>query len=404
MRRARRPGWTSLQAHWLLGLLIFLLAVVMTPFHPGGRLSGEERAGGPTPEGSLATGGSLATARSPAPAGSALLIIKEAVAAPNPTADPPAPPPLAWPSVNPVVPGGRDELVAPVWNDDGDGVPDAVRVCRTPPGDAPLSLCVTDAGAKGAWKPGDIDGDGRAEILSMDGASIRAMKWDGAHFVPTGHVLPMAVGADPGTPTEGIELVDVDGDARLDAVVSLPRDNDSSSMPSDGMWAIRRNTGAAFGPAETLCAVPVLCPFHDMYKGRAAGMDLNGDGRAELLASFSPSDEPDADEVVNTRFYSVGTTDSGAATSRAGWFLTGLGKWLFLDLNGDGLPDAFHAESGGLVKVRYNTGIGFRPSEQISTGISPYLERRRFQAIDTDGDGRQDLLSLSETGPGGALP
>src|SRR5262249_40432622 len=158
-----------------------------------------------------------------------------------------------------------------------------------------------------------------------------------------------------------------------------------------------RNTGTGFAAPETLCPVPALCPYDNLYEGRALGIDLDGDGRSELLASFSPADNPDPDETVNTRFYAIGTWDNGAATAHAAWPLHGLAKWIFQDINGDGLPDAALADlDSTTLQVRYNTGRGFGPVEKVATDIRPFEGRRVFQSLDIDSDGRMDLLSLSE--------
>jgi len=61
----------------------------------------------------------------------------------------------------------------------------------------------------------------------------------------------------------------------------------------------------------------------------------------------------------------------------------------FQDLNGDGLVDMIITDNNGLGKVRFNTGVGFGPEENLTAGfISPNLkDNNRSRSVSVSGDG-----------------
>ena len=77
-------------------------------------------------------------------------------------------------------------------------------------------------------------------------------------------------------------------------------------------------------------------------------------------------------------------------------------QYLFVDLTGDGLPDAVRAkaETGGDLEVLVNTGDGFAPPFPVHLPVgfkvSPFTSDNGIRVLDFNLDGRQDLLLMDD--------
>lgn len=160
---------------------------------------------------------------------------------------------------------------------DGDGFLDLIAV-----NDEPRALLLRGDGAGGfvltadvaltalalAIQVGDVVEDGRPDVIvGQSGLAVEnlVLLENLGDFEFASRLVP--VGVDPGT----VELLDADGDARLDLVVPL----------GSGRLALLGGDGQGnFAPLETATGKPLGVPFGTRASTLA---DLDGDGRAELL-------------------------------------------------------------------------------------------------------------------------
>jgi hypothetical protein len=212
---------------------------------------------------------------------------------------------------------------------------------------------------------GDVTGDGKADMVTLGSSSIT--------------VLPSTNGVFGGAQTwlngffygdHGNMLGDIDGDGKAD-LVGL----------GDTYVGVLRSKGNTFGPYET----GLYRPFYGDHGTFLA--DVDGDGRADLVA----------------------LTDSGVFVARANgaspgnelfgpnelWFSSSffgsMGTQL-ADVNGDGRADLVAFDNGAVHVIR-STGTSFGASETwsgntLSGGYTTLLG-------DIDGNGKSDLVATS---------
>ncbi|KYF59822.1 hypothetical protein BE04_50915 [Sorangium cellulosum] len=200
------------------------------------------------------------------------------------------------------------------------------------------------------------------------------------------------------SPTHSAHLADVDGDGVSDLIQC--GDDGISTAWWVHLWRPSGPEGPGFEPAPSpipaLYAYPCNADLHTV--------DADSDGKIDLLVHTAVW----IDDVTVT----FGTTyDAVTYQSPGAWSITptGLpvrlpgGRMLFLDVNGDGLPDAVQT---GLpdrqLRTYVNTGDGFAAA--VNSLPELWLEADRFAnlavPIDWNDDGRQDLL-MPMVEPGG---
>ena len=261
---------------------------------------------------------------------------------------------------------------------DGDGILDivgadsqaGVLVVLRGRGDGslwPPSTIALGPGARpGAVAAGDLDGDGRAELVVLDGARVLvAHTKDGSlDVIPWAHATSVLV------------LADLDGDGRLDAVVGAP------SLPRLGL--LRGDGRGSFGPpTEVMLALPGASQL-------AAG-DLDGDGRADVVLSgdFGPTSvllSTVAGGLRPAGSFAFPLGDNGAARGYAALAVARFDK--------DPHLDVVDSQVTGLVQILGGDGKG---------GIGPRREGRGAGAqplsmavADFDSDGRSDVAIGAE--------
>jgi RHS repeat-associated protein len=293
---------------------------------------------------------------------------------------------------------------------------------------------------------GDIDGDGRDDLLYADpDFTWRIRRSSGSGFaVPTAAGIPKVAYAY----YAGMRPIDVDNDGRLDVMAEIPyeagrtdwylyRSNGSSFVQHDpgdlepghtkyandepvyfvdldGNGAsdyaattqdgkkvrYRLNTGAS-GTSRFLAPTYTAEDLNTSVS--AYTLDTDGDGRAELLGH------------ANYRLKAVGLDAEGGVVTH--WpnlvpFVAYLGGRHFADVNGDGLDDVVYTDRWptDALSVQLNSGNGFSHLISLTSGyrepsdtngqFEPY--DRGVRIVDFDNDGRQDVMVFhggTPTGP-----
>ena len=247
--------------------------------------------------------------------------------------------------------------------------------------------------------PIDYNHDGRMDLFLHD-VYGSATKWKVLLASGNGSFTWHSTGVDrPFTSAEpspaglrsaeaSAHLADVDGDGVPDLIQCKFNGTDHS-------WGLHRWRPAGPGFEVAGKAIHELSPYP--CHAELHTVDLDADGRTELVVQellvLSGQGQPIYPTYESLTYEIAG----GSWTRRA----TGLrvadpgGRLIFLDVNGDGLPDAVqnHTQDGQLY-TSINTGDGF--TKEVESLPTPLLDAAAFlrvaAVLDYNADGRQDLL------------
>jgi hypothetical protein len=224
---------------------------------------------------------------------------------------------------------------------------DAVAVL-TQAADGTLSAPQTHVAFHGGFDDlelGDVNGDGRTDIVVMSGQlykypnlSVLTQNGDGTF---TTALYDMGIGEL----TSGVAIADMNADGRKDVVVSF----------DGGMWGALPAIAVFYqDPAGTLGALT----FYQSaaYPGPAETADLDNDGRDDLVVAHS--------DISRFGVYAATTGALGAETlyeiPYATW--TESHGVALGDVNMDGAPDAVFANSNGWLVVQLNQRLSNQPA------------------------------------------
>jgi len=286
----------------------------------------------------------------------------------------------------------------------GDGKPDAVITdpeagtvwMLTQDGAHPGTFLAPQAFMNGGYEAviADLNGDGALDVAVIDGSSpargILVRYQDsakrGIFGLPVAVVLPGRVG--------NLVAGDVDGDGRADLLAWIYVSPLGAYPSSGGIVALFQQPGGEFLASE------VLAPQTGMNVDQLAIADANGDGRPDLLASLAPSSIDYKAKLVVVPQSSTRGFGAPVYTSLAN--LKGNLDAVFADLNGDGIVDAalagFWPESGGPLRppiVRSRTNLLFndgRGAFLLAAEIEMPVAVSLLTSGDLDGDGRDDIV------------
>lgn len=217
---------------------------------------------------------------------------------------------------------------------------------------------------------GDFDGDGRADIWAFTDKQVwvrRSRGFDfngGGYETPVGSTTAVSIGA----------VGDVSGDGRADAVV----------FANDG-------TGDVHVMLATTSGFGAKTKWHDAfsYAGETPMLaDMNGDGRADLVS---------ATQGLSGRELRVALSTGSSFGARATWRsnhiqaseVPALG-----DFNGDGKHDVLRFIGNGVVSAANSTGAGLSAETLRRLDFGDYGDVLRIG--DVDGDGKDDLLRFTQ--------
>lgn len=335
--------------------------------------------------------------------GGTVRIFRNVAGVPQPPPPPPPPLPSACPGIRLGVPGQPAQAV--VADFDGDGIADVASVSEsgwmsyirgiegTPSGPR---LDVAIAPGAQSVAAGDLDGDGRPELVVADAANhaLAVFRKSGPGFVPLASL-----------PVEGaprfVLLADLNRDGRLD----LASANDAGSgLP--GKVTIHFNDPQATWTLDPEPIGPRVDPEPDPITPTGptsppgsgarrvdlpvgvgpcmlAAADLDGDNEVDLVVNeFAGGTLSVLFALGNGRFHDA---QSFAVPGR--W--SGIG-----DLNEDGRPEIVVADfTGNALKVLWNAASNpFSTSEMHPTERGP----RSVVVADLNGDGRRDLVYATD--------
>lgn len=221
----------------------------------------------------------------------------------------------------------------------------------------------------------DIDGDGKVDILTTNFFCDLGVHLNTSVVGTISFAGVSTFSMNPGGWSDSVHAADLDGDGKLDAMVTDQTNN---------VIAVARNTSVvgavSFAAPQTFATG--TSP-QDVYAA-----DFDSDGKPDLISS----DRGSAQVSVRLNTSVVGTISFAAAQT----FATGVNPHRVhaADLDGDGKPEFMTADHGGQqVSYRLNTSsvgsISFGPALTIALGNNGFS----VSAADIDGDGKREILA-----------
>ncbi|MDI3282659.1 RHS repeat-associated core domain-containing protein [Polyangium sp. 15x6] len=327
-------------------------------------------------------------------------------------------PPTGFDDVPTELPDPLYESTSVITTDlEGDGLDDVVMAEAEPDTGVPVTYFYTASPFAAKFKraffsdidvyptpivergtPIDIDHDGRLDLFLHD-MNGNATTWkvlraqaDGTFDLHNTGVSRPFPGSQPiptglRGPEASAHLADMNGDGMADLVTC-------TKAPVLYAWTYRpwAPTPGGFAAATEVISTLEIQPCNsDLYT-----VDVDGDGKSELVVPRVEI-QPDGSPQFINEYDAVTRRGPGnfAATAQDLPTVPPGGGMFFLDVNGDGLPDAIQTGfSEAQPRTFLNTGAGYLQSVSALPGVLLPSDTfaRLGTPIDFDGDGLQDLL------------
>lgn len=238
--------------------------------------------------------------------------------------------------------------------------------------------------APGEMALGDLNGDGKLDvaITSHDSYAVMLLIGDGKGGLAVAPASPVVMKLGQHPHTHGLAVADMNRDNKLDLITCNNADNDISIAFGDGRGNFTR-------APQSFPVGPSPYPF-------AVG-DVNNDGSPDIVATATATGPSRREQLPFSRALTLLLSDGKGGLSphqlplRTGepWFAA------IADLNGDGKADivATHHEQSALTVMIGDGRGGFTEASG-----SPFdFGRSVFQLITTDvnRDGRMDVVAIS---------
>jgi RHS repeat-associated protein len=236
-----------------------------------------------------------------------------------------------------------------------------------------LSAQISAVGPTTLFTLGDVDASGTADVMLASAPTNGTWRLRTGYTDPAGKVSswsPQAthttLGPSP-TATWALSGGDIDADRRTDYIL-ISNDQD----PAGGLALVARSLDI------TTSGLTFDTPIHTTAKNLASG-DADGDGRTDLLTGYPLGALRSNGNGTFTKLVWPHTSGSCRITDPEGVATAG-------DVNGDGQADLTCIAQGPDIHT---------PGYSLWTQPSPVaFVRHRWQPLDDDGDGRQDLVYL----------
>ena len=236
---------------------------------------------------------------------------------------------------------------------------------------------------------GDLDGDGKADILvtNPDSNTLSVFRNTSISGSITTASFAAKVDFATGIYPESVAIGDMDGDGKPDLAVANTGSNTVSVFRNTSTTGSITTASFAARIDFTVGIQPTLIAIGD----------LDGDGKADLVAANNNSFT-----VSVLRNTTTGGITSGSFAAKVDFTTAGDPRGIAIgDLDGDGKPDLVVTHSLDKVSVLRNTSTGgsitassFAPQVGFTTDTSPI----GVAIGDLDGDGRPDLATANDGG------
>jgi hypothetical protein len=230
----------------------------------------------------------------------------------------------------------------------------------------------------GAASPGDVDGDGKPELLLAAKNFARALVLDAGGGLS---VKDQANAASPRAQVKGGAALDLDGDGRAEVVLY---DRDGKAV-----LVLARDASGVFAVVESV-------PVGELEFRALHAADLDGDGDQDLVLFGKERFAVLRARGARRTLEEVRTYETPARDAALWVFAVG-------DLNGDGKPDVAVIDRGnrGMEVVSYDAKDGFKQALRWTVYEKKLHDERSSEGgphspvvADFDGDGKQDVALL----------